>query len=108
MAGFEEKGEAFEEAGIQVVAFSADDEEGAGRMKDQEDLSFPVLYGIDVDEAEERLGVFVERGERTHLQPAQFILRPDGSVALSCYSSGAVGRLSAAEVLDRVERFAGG
>lgn len=90
---------------MQIVALSADGEEGARSMKDEEDLSFPVLYGLDVDETEDEVGTYVQHGERDHLQPAQFILAPDGSIALACYSSGAVGRLAADEALDRVKRY---
>ena len=91
--------EAYDEADVQIVALSADDEEGARSMKEEEDLSFPVLYGVDVDEMEETLGTYVQHGDPEHLQPAQFILEPDGTLALACYSSGAVGRLSAEEAL---------
>ncbi len=85
-----------------MVALSADDEEGARAMKEDEALDFPVLHGLDVDEIHERLGLYVERGARTHLQPAQFILRPDGTIHLATYSSGKVGRLRATEALDIV------
>lgn len=105
MAGFAEHVDAYDEADVQIVALSADDEEGARTMKEEEDLSFPVLYGLDVDEVRDTVGTYIEHGKRDHLQPAQFILEPDGSIALACYSSGAVGRLTAEEVLERVEKY---
>lgn len=76
-------------------------------MVSDEDLSFPVLYALDVDEMRERLGLYIQKGDRTHLQPAQFVLDPDGRVHLASYSSGAVGRLSAAEMLGVVEAARG-
>lgn len=97
--------DAFDEADVQIVALSADDEEGARSMSEKEDLAFPVLYGLDPDETRDTVGTYIEHGKRDHLQPAQFILEPDGSIALACYSSGAVGRLKADEVLERVETY---
>lgn len=85
------------------MALSSDDEEAARNMKQKEELSFIILYGLDVDETEEKVGTYVQKNGKTHLQPAQFILKPDGTVALACYSSGAVGRLDAEEALERVE-----
>lgn len=71
-------------------------------MKDDEALSFPVLYGLDVDDLHDRYGLYINRNGRTHLQPAQFIVDPEGEIRLACYSSGKVGRLSADEALDQV------
>ena len=86
------------------MALSADDEDGAREMVSDEELSFPVLYGLDVEDAKNRFGLYIQKGDRTHLQPAQFVLDPDGVIHLACYSSGAVGRLSAAEMLGVVEK----
>jgi len=51
--------------------------------------------------------IYIEKGDKTHLQPAQFVLDPDGRVRLAAYSSGPVGRLSAAEALGAVESARG-
>ena len=114
MGDFQDHIGAYDDADVQVVALSADGEEGARKMMEEVDVAFPILYGLDVEEMEERIGTYVEKGgEREHLQPAQFILAPDGTVALACYSSGKVGRLGAEEALDaakdaREEREDGG
>lgn len=103
MAGLAEHAPEYEEAGVRIVALSADEEEGARKMVSDEELSFPVLYGLDVENAKDRFGLYIEKGEKTHLQPAQFVLDPDGIIRLACYSSGAVGRLSATEMLGVVK-----
>lgn len=103
MAGLQEIHAELEAADVRVVASSADGREGAEEMKRDEGLDFPILHGLDVDDMQERLGLYVHEGERVHLQPAQFILGPDGSVHLACYSSGKVGRLRAREALDLIE-----
>jgi peroxiredoxin len=102
LAGFEEHAGAFLENDVRVVALSADPEEGAERMVEKEELSFPVLYGLDVDEMRDRLGLYVRKGEKTHLQPAQLIVGPEGTIEFASYSSGKVGRLSAEEALEEV------
>lgn len=105
MGDFQEHIGTYDDKDVQVVALSADGEEGARKMMEEVDVAFPILYGLDVDEMEERIGAYVEKGgEREHLQPAQFILKPDGTVALACYSSGAVGRLDAEEALEKTRK----
>lgn len=101
MGDFQDHIGAYDDADVQVVALSVDAEEGAREMMGKVEAGFPILYGLDVEEMEERIGAYVEKGgEREHLQPAQFILKPDGTVALASYSSGPVGRLDAEEALE--------
>ena len=102
MARYPDLLDELEETGADLVALSADDEEGARTMQDEVDADFTVAYGVDVDEMEERLGLYVNRGERTHLQPAQLILDQDGTVRFASYSSGKVGRLEAEEALEEL------
>ena len=92
---------------MRIVALSADGEEGARKMVSEEELGFPVLYGLDVEDSRDRFGLYIQKGDRTHLQPAQFVLDPNGAIRLACYSSGAVGRLDAAEMLGVVEKAKG-
>lgn len=84
---------------MRLVALTAEGEDGAREMKESEDLEFDILHGLDPDEMEERLGIHVHRGARTHLQPAQFVLDDEGRVVLACSSTGRVGRLDAGEAL---------
>lgn len=94
----------FRDAGVRIVALSADGREGAKKMKDDEDLEFPVLHDLACEEVRDRFGVYIEQGDdREHLQPAQFILDPEGVVRLASYSSGKVGRLEAREALEEIE-----
>lgn len=107
MAGLEDHSPQYEDAEVRVVALSADGEDGAREMAADEDLSFPVLYGLDVDDMNARLGLYIEKGDRTHLQPAQFVLDPAGRIRFASYSSGPVGRLSAVEALGVAESARG-
>lgn len=68
-------------------------------MIGEQRLSFPVAYGIQ-DDSINKLGAFQGvRQEETYIQPAEFILNPDGVVMASMYSSTPLGRMNPKEVL---------
>lgn len=91
----------FEEAGIKVVSLSVDDEPAAKAMTDKYRLTFPIGYGADADAIAAATGAFVNPEPR-YLQSTGFLLDPAGHVALSVYSSGAIGRLVPEDVLGMV------
>ncbi|GIH16020.1 redoxin domain-containing protein [Rugosimonospora africana] len=91
----------FEEAGIKVVSLSVDDEPAAKGMIDKYQLTFPIGYGADADAIAAATGAFVNPKPH-HLQSTGFLLDPDGRIALSVYSSGAIGRLVPEDVLGLV------
>ena len=102
MAGLQETLDDFEAENVAIVALSSDDEAAAREMKEDEGLSFTVAYGLDPEEMGDRLGLYTESNDRKFVQPAQFILDPEGTVHLACYSSGKVGRLGAEEALEQI------
>ena len=68
-------------------------------MISSQSLSFPVACGLD-DEGIETLGAFAGiRQDKTYIQPAEFILNPEGEVAASMYSTTQLGRMKPAEVI---------
>ena len=86
------------------MALSADNELAAKDTVDKLSLDFTVLYGLDPDAASQSIGCYTGVHEGLpHLQPAGFVLRPDGTVAHAVYSSGKVGRLTAADALTIVK-----
>ncbi len=75
------------EAGLRIVAISADREESARATRNDHDLWFPIAYGASVSLGDE-LGTYVDR-ERGHLQPAFFVLDPQRRIRhISVQSSG--------------------
>lgn len=86
-----------------MFALSADDGEGARRMVEDEALTFPVGYGLDASAMRDRYGMFIEE-ERGFLHATGYLLRPSGVLSLGVYSTGALGRLTAREVVGTVQR----
>jgi len=96
---FQRAREPLNELGIEVVALSVDPLEQAQQTVERHRLSFPVLYGLDARQIEKTIGAFINT-DPLYLQATGFVLRPDGMVALAVYSSGAIGRLVAADTMN--------
>lgn len=98
----------FDEHGVQVLAASSDPLEEAQKTVELLELGYTVLYGLDLEATSAAIGCYTGEHEgRPHLQPASFILKADGTIALATYSSGKVGRLTAADTLEIVRKFNG-
>jgi peroxiredoxin len=80
------------EEGILVVAFSADDRQHAEETAEKHGITFPLGFGINGIETAELLGGYVHP-RRGSLEPTQFVLNPDSSVAFALYATGAIGRV---------------
>ena len=100
MADFQHHLSELESLGVGVVALSADSEADAAALVKLLGLGFPVAYGLDVDMVQRAIGCYTGLREgHEHLQPASFVLAPDGSILHAVYSSGKVGRLTASDAL---------
>jgi hypothetical protein len=67
-------------------------------------VTYPVAYGLDVEAISGITGAYYEK-ERTFLHPACFLIRPDSRIEVACYSSGAIGRFVAKDVLSLVKFY---
>jgi peroxiredoxin len=92
--------------GATLVSFSVDTEEEASGLVADAGLTFPVGYAADPHHVAERVGAFVN-AEPPYLQSTGFILAPDGTVIISVYSSGAIGRLTPDDVIGMLTYLAG-
>lgn len=101
LASFSRKLAELEEVGAKVVAFSVDDEATTAQLIDKLHVSFPVGYGADVETIARETGAYVSE-DGSYLQSTGFVLAPDGSVLIAVYSSGAIGRLVADDVIGAV------
>tara|TARA_A100001037_G_C14977915_1_gene556710 strand:+ start:363 stop:632 length:270 start_codon:yes stop_codon:yes gene_type:complete len=68
------------------------------------DLSFPVAVNMTREHGES-VGTWWE-DRRSIIQPSEFIIRKDGSVASSTYSSGPIGRMEPKDALKLIRLFA--
>ena len=84
--------------GIKVYGASSDDVDGA-RKKVEEGITFTIGHGLDVDDAQ-ALGAWTgARPGMTMLQPAEFVLNPEGEVMASMYATTQLGRMNPAEIV---------
>ena len=86
LASFSRASAALTDAGAKVVAFSVDDEATAAALV------------ADADQVSALTGAYLNDDPR-YLQSTGFILAPDSSVLTAVYSSAAIGRLVADDVL---------
>ena len=93
MAGYEAINAQFDEAGISILAASVDPLDKATEV--QQELSFPIAYGVTRDQAD-TIGAWWEE-RRQIIQPSEFILDGDGKVLSATYSTGPVGRMDAGD-----------
>lgn len=89
MAAFEQKKEALAALGVSVYAAAVDSVEQTQEVIDS-GISFPVGWGVDRDTAD-RIGAWWEE-RRNHIQPSEFLIRRDGRIVQSSYSSGPLAR----------------
>ena len=74
------------------MAASTDPLEKAQGTVEKLGLKYLVGYGLPLKETATILGAFYEE-KRAILHATGFVLRPDNQIAVSQYSSGAIGRL---------------
>jgi peroxiredoxin len=100
LADFQQHHAEFDTLDVQVVALSGDREAEARETVERLGMEFTVLYGLDPEAASRAIGCYTGTHEgRPHVQPASFILGPDGRIVYAVYSSGKVGRLTARDAL---------
>jgi peroxiredoxin len=98
LAAFSRALDTLGELGAKVVAFSVDDEDTSAALVAKRRLRFPVGHSADADKVAATVGAYVNNDPH-YLQSTGFILAPDGTMRLAVYSSGAIGRLVADDVV---------
>ena len=99
---FQRSLEQLHEIGAEVVALSVDPLEKAQETVTKHTITFPVLYDLDAHEIAQKIGANINEAP-LFLQATGFVLRPDGKIVLSVYSSGAIGRLVANDTINFIK-----
>jgi len=106
LAGYQERLTDFDGANVQILALTAEGEEGARTMQEEVEPGFPILYGLDVEEMREKVGCYVTTdADPPFLHATGVLLDPEGRVRVVVYSSGAIGRLQPEPTLATVRHL---
>jgi peroxiredoxin len=92
LRAFQRAGDSLADAGIRVAALWVDDEETTAEFTAKNGITFPLGHSADARAIAELTGAFVNE-DPLYLQSTGFVLDPRGTVIVSVYSSGAIGRL---------------
>jgi peroxiredoxin len=98
---FQQASQQLSEMNTQIVALSVDPLEQAQQTVERQRLSFPVLYGLHANEVVEKIGATMNT-DPAYLQATGFVLKPDGTIVVSVYSSSAIGRLVAKDTINLI------
>lgn len=101
LRAFQRAADRLAEVDVRVVALSVDDEVTTKSLVEKLRLDFPVGHSADAEALAAATGAFVNP-DPVHLQSTGFVLNPDGTVLVSVYSSGAIGRLVPEDVVGLV------
>lgn len=96
--------EAFRAEHIQLFAVSVDPIDKAKETTEKLGLTYPVAYGVNAKEISAKTGAFYEP-EKNFLHATGFVIRPNRTVAVACYSTGPIGRLEAQHALNLVKFY---
>ncbi|HEY9338303.1 MAG TPA: peroxiredoxin family protein [Kribbella sp.] len=98
LAAFSRASETLADLNAKVVALSVDDESTSAALVEKHKLTFPVAHSADPDTVSKATGAYVSADHR-YLQSSGFVLDPQGNVITAVYSSEAIGRLVADDVI---------
>ena len=101
LRAFQRAGDSLTRAGIRVAALWVDDEKTTVEFTAKHGLTFPMGHSADARAIAALTGAFVNE-DPLYLQSTGFVLDPQGTVIVSVYSSGAIGRLVPDDVIGLV------
>ncbi len=89
--------------GITVVAASVDSVEDTESLASGMRIGYVQVLGeLDGPAVAEATGAAIQTGDRTFLHATGFLMKPDGTINQSVYSSGPIGRFTANDILKKV------
>ncbi len=97
MVAFEEHKDALAEKGVKVFAASVDAGDEAKEVAN--DVSFDVAEGVTREQAEQIGAWYGDARHPEMIQPSEFLMKSDGTVMMSSYSSGPLGRVNPDDIV---------
>ena len=94
----------FEAEQVSIIAGSVDPIEKAKETVEKSEITYPVAYGMVAKEVSGITGAYYD-GDKKFLHAAGFLIRPDNTVDVACYSSGPVGRFVAEDLLGLIKFY---
>lgn len=101
LSGFARAAGTLAELDVKVAALSVDDEATSAELVAKRHLGFPVGHSADADTVAQLTGAYTN-DDPHYLQSTGFLLAPDSTIITAVYSSGAIGRLVADDVVGLV------
>lgn len=98
LANFAAAQNELDQLGAEVSAFSVDDEATSAALADKLKLKFRLGHSANAEKIAALTGAFIN-SEPKYLQPTAFTLTSQGTVMSAVYSSQAVGRLAASDLV---------
>ena len=104
MAAFEKALPRLEAEGISVIVASTDPRDKASETVQEHGLTFPIGFGLPLEATAAKVGAFYDQ-RRGVLHATGFVVKPDRTIAVAAYSSGAIGRLVWQDVVGLVQFY---
>ena len=86
------------------MAGSVDPVEKARETVEKLGLTYPVWYGMDAEEVSRITGAYYDI-DKKFVHATGFLIRPDKTIEVACYSSGPIGRFVPQDVLKLVKFY---
>ena len=86
------------------MAGSVDPLEKAQETVQKLGIAYPVAYGLDAEEISKMTGAYYDP-EKNFIHATGFIIGPDNSLVVACYSTGPIGRFTAKDVLNLIKFY---
>ena len=104
LADFQKWSRKFEEEDARIMAGSIDSIEKTKETVEKLGITYPVAYSLSAVEISRITGAYYDRDNQS-LCPTGFLLRPDKTIDVACYSSGPVGRFVAKDLLGLIKFY---
>lgn len=102
LASYQAKLPELERLGVTVIAAAVDDLTSSKAIAQELGLTFPVAYGVTIEDVSGFGPWWNEDNHGKYIQPMELLVLRGGTVFGSMYASGPVGRMGVEEVLNSV------